>query len=127
MSYAATSRAADTPSNEGLARDPMPEANSHVGQGAGVPVARHDSDTTHRPRKLPPTGYLRLRDIIGKAPSELSPGIPPIIPVSRSTWWAGVRSGRFPRPTRALGPGIAAWRVESILALIEQSSFEEEA
>jgi predicted DNA-binding transcriptional regulator AlpA len=73
------------------------------------------------------TGYLRLRDIIGKAPTALSPGIAPIIPVSRSTWWAGVRTGRFPPPTRALGPRIAAWPVESILALIEKASVEERA
>lgn len=56
---------------------------------------------------LPSTGYLRLPEVLR------------FIPVSRSTWWAGVRSGRYPQPTRALGERITAWRVEDIRALID--------
>lgn len=67
---------------------------------------------------LPETGYLRLTQIIGSKKS----GEPPIIPVSRSTWWAGVRSGRYPRPVRGLGARITAWRVEDIRALIEATN-----
>jgi predicted DNA-binding transcriptional regulator AlpA len=73
-------------------------------------------------RQLPESGYLRLAQIIGRPSTENEPGVPPIIPVSRSTWWAGVRSGRYPKPTKALGPRITAWRVEDIRALIEQAS-----
>jgi predicted DNA-binding transcriptional regulator AlpA len=40
------------------------------------------------------------------------------IPVSKSTWWAGVKSGRFPTPVK-IGPRITAWRAEDIHALIE--------
>jgi prophage regulatory protein len=40
------------------------------------------------------------------------------IPVSRSTWWAGVRSGRFPKPIK-LGPRITAWRDSDIQRLID--------
>lgn len=69
---------------------------------------------------LPETGYLRLPQIVGKAATETSPAIPAIIPVSKSTWWAGVRSGRYPQPVRALGDRITAWRVEDIRALIER-------
>ena len=58
------------------------------------------------------TGFLRL-------PSILAPGGP--IPVSKSTWWAGVKSGRFPQPVK-LGPRITAWRVEDIRTLIERAS-----
>ena len=58
---------------------------------------------------LPETGFVRLSSIIGpKGP----------IPVGKSTWWAGVKSGRFPKPVK-LGPRITAWRVEDIRALIE--------
>ncbi|EFI50088.1 AlpA family phage regulatory protein [Afipia sp. 1NLS2] len=39
------------------------------------------------------------------------------IPVSKSTWWAGVKSGRFPKPIK-LGPRITAWRSEEIQALV---------
>lgn len=65
---------------------------------------------------LPETGFLRLRQIIGDP--EADPPIPPIIPVSRSTWWAGVRAGRYPQPVRSLGARITAWRAEDIRALI---------
>ena len=64
---------------------------------------------------LPETGYLRLRQIIGDRKAQ--PPIPAIIPVGRSTWWEGVRSGRFPKPLR-LGLRTVAWRVEDIRALI---------
>jgi len=39
------------------------------------------------------------------------------VPVSRSTWWEGVRSGRFRQPIR-LGPRTTAWRVGDIRALL---------
>jgi prophage regulatory protein len=61
------------------------------------------------PSPLPDTGFVRL-------PSILSPHGP--IPVSKSTWWAGVKTGRYPKPVK-LGPRITAWRVEDIRALIE--------
>lgn len=40
------------------------------------------------------------------------------IPVSRATWWAGVKSGRFPAPIK-LGPRITAWRDADIQKLID--------
>lgn len=71
---------------------------------------------------IPETGYLRLAQIVGRPKTADTPAIPGIIPVSRSTWWAGVRSGRYPQPTRALGERITAWRVEDIRALIESAA-----
>ena len=55
------------------------------------------------------TGFVRLASI-------LAPQGP--IPVGRSTWWAGVKSGRFPKPVK-LGPRTTAWKVEDIRKLIE--------
>lgn len=69
--------------------------------------------------KLPETGYLRLHQIIGNP--KANPPIPAIIPVSKSTWYAGVKSGRFPKPIKSLGKRITAWNVADIRALIEQS------
>jgi hypothetical protein len=69
---------------------------------------------------LPETGYVRLSQIIGNP--KANPPIPPIIPVSKSTWWAGVASGRYPQPVRTLGPRITAWTVESIRKLIENNN-----
>ena len=65
---------------------------------------------------LPETGFLRLHQIIGNPKAD--PPIPPLIPVGRSTWWAGVKSGRYPQPVRTLGLRITAWRVEDIRDLI---------
>ncbi|MCL7487591.1 MAG: AlpA family phage regulatory protein [Desulfobulbaceae bacterium] len=67
---------------------------------------------------LPETGFLRLANIIGDA--KASPPIPAIIPVSKNTWWAGVKSGRYPKPIK-LGPRITAWRVEDIREFIRDS------
>lgn len=61
---------------------------------------------------LPDTGFVRLASI-------LAPHGP--IPVSKSTWWAGIKAGRFPRPVK-LGPRITAWRVEDIRELIEKGA-----
>lgn len=58
---------------------------------------------------LPRTGFVRLSSI-------LAPAGP--IPVSKSTWWQGVKDGRFPKP-RKLGARVTVWRVEDIRALIE--------
>ena len=59
-------------------------------------------------RVIPEDGLLRLSQILK------------IIPVSKSTWLAGVKSGRFPQPTKVLGPRISAWRAKDIKALVEQ-------
>ena len=42
-----------------------------------------------------------------------------ILPISRSTWLAGVASGRYPQPVK-LGPKITAWRLEDIQKLIDR-------
>lgn len=61
---------------------------------------------------LPATAMLRLAQI-------LAPEGP--IPVSRSTWWAGVKTGRFPAPIK-LGPRITVWRADDIRALLRQGT-----
>jgi prophage regulatory protein len=58
--------------------------------------------------QLPDTGFLRLPQVLK------------LVPVSRSTWWAGVREGRYPGSVK-LGARITAWRAEDIRRLIEQA------
>lgn len=67
--------------------------------------------------QLPETGFLREKQILGD-PKAIPPVLP-IIPVSHTTWWNGVRDKRFPQPIK-LGPRTTAWRVEDIRALIAQ-------
>lgn len=65
--------------------------------------------------RLPETGFLRLSQILGNP--KAVPPIPPIIPVGKSCWWQGIKTGRFPKPIK-LAPRITAWRVEDIRDLI---------
>lgn len=58
---------------------------------------------------FPMDGFVRLSQI-------LAPKGP--IPVSKSTWWQGVKDGRFPKPQK-LGPRTTVWKVEEIRALFE--------
>lgn len=62
---------------------------------------------------LPETGFLRLHQVLQ------------FIPVGKSTWWAGVKSGRYPKPVKHLGPRITAWRVEDIRQLIQGEASDE--
>ncbi|MGZ5054834.1 MAG: helix-turn-helix transcriptional regulator [Methylobacter sp.] len=64
---------------------------------------------------LPPTGFLRLPQIIGN--KNATPPLPAIIPVSKTSWWNGVRSGKYPKSYK-LGDKTTVWRVEDIRALI---------
>lgn len=64
---------------------------------------------------LPETGFLRLPQIIGNA--KAIPPIPALIPVSKTTWWQGVKSGKFPKAVK-LGARTTAWRIEDINAYI---------
>lgn len=68
--------------------------------------------------QLPETGFLRLSQIVGN-PKAIPP-IPPIYPVSKSSWWAGVKSGLYPQAVK-LGQRTTAWRVEDIRSLIESA------
>ena len=56
---------------------------------------------------VPETGFVRLPQVLS------------VFPVSRSTWWSGVKSGRYPAPVK-LGPNITAWRAEDIHRLIAE-------
>lgn len=64
---------------------------------------------------LPETGFLRLKQIIGDPRAR--PPIPAIIPIGKSSWWDGIKKGRFPEPVK-LGPHTTAWKAEDIRALV---------
>jgi len=56
---------------------------------------------------LPETGFVRLPEVLK------------VIPVSKSSWWAGVKSGRYPKSVK-LGPRMTAWRAEDIHTLCKK-------
>lgn len=88
---------------------------------------------------LPKEGFLRLAQIIGQpeiTPEQAAanskaqktstthrhkrprPGMPPIVPVSKTTWYQGIKSGIYPAPVH-LGK-TAVWRVSDIRALLDR-------
>ena len=41
-----------------------------------------------------------------------------LLPISKSTWWEGVRTHKYPQPVK-LGRRLTCWRLADILALVE--------
>lgn len=54
---------------------------------------------------FPQTGFVRLPQVLS------------VIPVSRSAWWAGVKTGKYPKPVK-LSENTTAWKAEDIHSLI---------
>ncbi|MEY3759219.1 MAG: hypothetical protein RIR39_710 [Pseudomonadota bacterium] len=67
------------------------------------------------PLTLPELGFLRIWHIIGNA--KAIPPIPALIPIGRTSFLNGVKSGKYPKPVK-LGERTTAWKVEDIRALI---------
>ncbi|PVE54320.1 hypothetical protein DC415_08895 [Agrobacterium tumefaciens] len=61
-------------------------------------------------RAFPQVGFVRLNQIVG-------PDGP--LPISKSGFWAGVKSGRFPQP-RKISPRVTVWRAEDIISLLRE-------
>lgn len=61
-------------------------------------------------RIFPQTGFVRLNQIVG-------PDGP--LPISKSGFWAGVKTGKFPQP-RKISPRVTVWRAEDINALLRE-------
>ena len=64
-------------------------------------------------QSIPSIGFLRLPQILA------------IIPISKSAWWEGCRTGRFPKPVK-LGPRTTVWRAEEIKEFIENTGIRQE-
>ena len=63
--------------------------------------------------QLPEIGFLRAADIIG----DRKKGIPAILPISRSTFWARVKSGEYPKGV-LLSENIRAWPVSEVRQMV---------
>jgi predicted DNA-binding transcriptional regulator AlpA len=64
--------------------------------------------------EIPETGFLRLSQVLT------------FIPVGKTCWWNGVKSGRFPKPVK-LSERCTAWRAEDIRDLIRRISEQSRA
>ena len=66
---------------------------------------------SHMQVQIPTFGFLRLPQVLA------------IIPISKSAWWEGCRTGRFPK-TIKLGPRTTVWRAEEIAAFINNAGIQ---
>ena len=57
---------------------------------------------------LPDAGFLRLPQVLT------------LIPISRSSWWDGIKKGKYPQGIK-LGARTTVWRAEDIRTLIAGS------
>ena len=62
---------------------------------------------------IPSTGFLRLPQVLA------------LVPISKSAWWQGCRTERYPKPVK-LGPRTTVWRAEDIKVFIENAGREQE-
>jgi prophage regulatory protein len=62
---------------------------------------------------IPETGFVRLAQVLT------------VIPLGKTCWWEGVKSGRFPKPVK-LSARCVAWKAEDIHTLIKQLSGQDE-
>ncbi len=53
--------------------------------------------------------YVRVKQICGDSKKN----IPGILPISKSAWWAGVKSGKYPQPIK-LGPRTTCWLLDDV-------------
>ena len=44
-----------------------------------------------------------------------------LLPISKSTWWDGIRTGKYPTPVK-LGDRITCWRLEDVLELVDKGA-----
>ena len=63
---------------------------------------------------IPETGFVRLPQVLA------------VIPVGKTCWWEGVKSGRFPKSVK-LSPRCTAWEAEEIHALIKELKEKEQS
>lgn len=62
------------------------------------------------PASIPDKGFVRLPQILA------------VIPIGKSSWWAGVREGKYPAPVRPSPFGrVTVWRAEAIRELLARA------
>ena len=62
---------------------------------------------------------LRLKQIIGDP--KATPPLEPIIPISRTSWYAGIQDGVYPKPVKMPGGRASFWRSNEVYAVIEDA------
>lgn len=66
---------------------------------------------------LPEEGFVRLKQILGD--KNANPPVPAILPISKSAFYLGISTGKYPAPTKKYGPRTSLWDVRAIRALLD--------
>ncbi len=69
---------------------------------------RQNSQEVNPAVTIPQEGFMRLQEVLR------------VFPISKATWYIGVKAGRFPAGVR-LSENTTAYRVEDIRKLIEST------
>jgi len=64
---------------------------------------------------------VRIKEIVGDKKAD--PPVPGLLPIGKSHFWAGVKSGKFPPPLK-LGERTTCWRLSDILQIVEKGFFD---
>lgn len=72
-------------------------------------MPKHPSTDPTVHQFIPEMGFVRLPTILS------------VYPVGRSTWWAGVKAGRYPKSIK-LSPGVTVWEATAIRRLLDEQA-----
>ena len=71
--------------------------------------------------KSPALPESLTKDMLLRLPEVLQ-----VVRIPKSSWWRGVKEGRFPKPIK-LGPRTSAWRASDLESLIDRLASERRA
>jgi len=75
------------------------------GEELGLPAAVKEAVKIKKPEHVGEK-LIRLKEVLQ------------IVPVAKSTFYQGIKTGRYPAPVHHLGPRISAWRMSEIMQLV---------
>jgi len=92
-------------------QDGMKDPRSYKAKGEEgaekVEEALREKGNNGKAAGLPEIGFVRWKDIKR------------FIPISSSSWYQGIKEGKFPPPTKIFGERVSAWDVRDIRRLLE--------
>jgi predicted DNA-binding transcriptional regulator AlpA len=86
-----------------LAENPPPPISTSVKRQPPKPKRQSNGVVN-----LEQPGFLRLRDVLA------------ILPVSRSSWYAGIKKGIYPTAVSMGGPRKVGWKTQDIKKLVDK-------
>lgn len=80
-----------------------------------------DNATQTKKTQTPTLPDSLTKDVLLRLPQVLM-----VVNIPKSSWWRGIKEGRFPKPIK-LGPRTSAWRASDLETLIDRLAAERRA